>query len=249
MNDAQTTAPVLAASPARVWGYAATLAWTVLAIFVGQMVAYMLALVWRPAALSTLMANYDGALITVFIVISNLVTFAILMLAISIARSNIAGYLALKWPAHRQLVFGVIWLIILIACSDGALYLGGKPLVTPFQAESYASAAMEGWLPAFLIAAILIAPAGEEVVFRGFLFRGWVRSARGVWPAIVAISLLWAGLHEQYEWVYIAQIFIFGLFFGWVRWRSGSILLTFVLHALLNLEGMIETALHAKFFS
>jgi CAAX protease family protein len=90
-------------------------------------------------------------------------------------------------------------------------------------------------------AAILIAPAGEEAMFRGFLFRGWVRSPRSVWPAIVVISILWAMLHIQYDWTGVLQIFVVGLFLGWMRWRSGSLVLTFLLHALFNLEGTLET--------
>ena len=125
---------------------------------------------------------------------------------------------------------------------------GGRDLVTPFQTQSYASAAAEGWLPALLAAAILIAPAGEEIMFRGFVFRGWARSDRALWPAIVVISLLWAALHIQYDWTGVLQIFIIGLFLGWMRWRSGSTLLTFFLHALFNVEGTLETAVQVWFF-
>jgi hypothetical protein len=68
-----------------------------------------------------------------------------------------------------------------------------------------------------------------------------VRSPRWVWPAIVVISILWAMLHIQYDWAGVLQIFIVGLFLGWMRWRSGSLVLTFLLHALFNLEGTLET--------
>jgi membrane protease YdiL (CAAX protease family) len=90
-------------------------------------------------------------------------------------------------------------------------------------------------------AAILIAPAGEEAIFRGFLFRGWARSPRVLWPAIILISILWAMLHIQYDWAGVLQIFVIGLFLGWMRSRSGSLVLTFLLHALFNLEGTLET--------
>jgi hypothetical protein len=115
--------------------------------------------------------------------------------------------------------------------------------------QSYTTAAAEGWLPALLLGAVIVAPAGEEIVFRGFLFRGWARSDRTMWPAIVVISLLWAALHVQYDWTGILQIFVIGLFLGWMRWRSGSLLLTFLLHALFNLEGTLETVLQIHFFS
>jgi membrane protease YdiL (CAAX protease family) len=55
------------------------------------------------------------------------------------------------------------------------------------------------------------------------------------------ISLLWAVPHLQYDWTGILLIFVVGLFLGWMRWRSGSTLLTFLLHALFNVESTLET--------
>ena len=46
----------------------------------------------------------------------------------------------------------------------------------------------------------------------------------------------------------MAEILAAGLYLGWMRWRSGSTLLTFVLHALFNLEGMFETMAQVKHF-
>jgi membrane protease YdiL (CAAX protease family) len=96
---------------------------------------------------------------------------------------------------------------------------------------------------------VIVAPGGEEIMFRGYLFRGFARSERAAWPAIVVISLLWTLPHLQYDWTGMAEIFVAGLFLGWVRWRAGSTLLTFFLHALFNLEGTIETILQVKYFS
>jgi uncharacterized protein len=158
-------------------------------------------------------------------------------------------YLALNWPQTRFVVIGIGWLIVLIAVCDAALYLSGRALVTPFQLQSYTTAAAEGWLLPMLGAAILVAPAGEEIMFRGFLFRGWARPDRPAWPAIVVISLLWALLHIQYDWTGMLQIFFVGLFLGWMRLRSGSVLLTFLLHALFNLEGTLETLAEVHFFA
>ncbi|MGA2943050.1 MAG: CPBP family intramembrane glutamic endopeptidase, partial [Xanthobacteraceae bacterium] len=68
-------------------------------------------------------------------------------------------------------------------------------------------------------------------------------------PAIIISSILWAALHIQYDWAGMLQIVIIGLFLGWVRLTSGSVLLTFLLHALFNLEGTLETVLLIKFSS
>jgi uncharacterized protein len=46
----------------------------------------------------------------------------------------------------------------------------------------------------------------------------------------------------------MSEIFVAGMFLGWVRYKSGSTLLTIVLHGLFNLEGMIETMVQLKHF-
>jgi membrane protease YdiL (CAAX protease family) len=232
------------------WGYWATTAWAAVAFLIGQFAALATIVLWRYGKLyAVLDTPYDGVLVTLFILISNPITVAILWLAARLAGADPVGYLGLHWPQARDVSRGVVLLIGLIALSDALLFLSGRALVTPFQLQSYTTAAAEGWLPAMLVAAIVVAPAGEEIMFRGFLFRGYVKSERAAWPAIVVISLLWAALHIQYDWTGILQIFVIGLFLGWMRWRSGSTLLTLLLHTLFNLEGTLETVLQIRFFS
>ncbi|MGA3310156.1 MAG: type II CAAX endopeptidase family protein [Xanthobacteraceae bacterium] len=234
----------------RIWGYWATLGWAFLAFLVGQFAALAVLLWLQVGDLSSLLATpFDGVLVTLFILVANPITIAVIALAVWLARARQAEYLALKLPRTRDLTMGIVWLIGLVAVADALLYFSGRALVSPFQLQSYTTAAAQGWLPALLAGAIIVAPAGEEIMFRGFLYRGWARSDRSAWPAIVAISILWAALHVQYDWTGILQIFIIGLFLGWMRWRSGSTLLTFLLHALFNLEGMVETVLQIRFFS
>jgi CAAX protease family protein len=226
----------------KVWGYWTTLGWSIVGFLLGQFVAFGV-LLWlhRGDWDSVLQTPFDGVVVTIFIALSNPVTIGVLAIAVRIAHSDLSDYFALKWPVAHDLTFGIAGLVMLIAASDGLLYLSGRDLVTAFQTQSYTTAAAAGWLPAMFAAAILIAPAGEEAMFRGFLFRGWARSPRSAWPAIIVISILWAMLHIQYDWAGVLQIFVAGLFLGWMRWRSGSLVLTFLLHALFNLEGTLET--------
>ncbi len=151
-------------------------------------------------------------------------------------------------PRRRDLIIGVVGIAVIIAGTDACLYFSGRAIVSQFQVEAYITADPEGWLPLLWLATVIVAPAGEEILFRGFLFRGFARSERTVLPAIVFISALWALPHVQYDWTGLLEIFVAGLFLGWVRWRSGSILLTFLLHGLFNLEGMIETVIQVKYF-
>jgi membrane protease YdiL (CAAX protease family) len=234
----------------RIWGYWATFGWALLAFIVGQFGALGLVLWLRADDLGALLANpYDGVTVTLFLLIANPIMVGVIALAVGCARAGFADYLALVWPSRRELVVGLVSLVGVIALGDALLLLSGRDLVAPFQTQSYATAAAEGWLVPMAAAAIVLAPAGEEILFRGFLFRGWARSPRSIWPAIVVISIAWAALHIQYDWVGILQIFIVGLFLGWIRWRSSSTLLTFLLHALFNLEATVETVLRVKFFS
>jgi uncharacterized protein len=229
----------------KIWGYWATLGWAFLAFLVGQVVG-LLATMWLlHIDLSALAAmQYDGTLVALTVAISDPVTIAVLVIAIWIARAPPAAYLALTWPTPRYVGIGLIGLAGLIIVSDALLYFGGYSLVTPFQEQSYTSAAAQGSLAALWVATIVVAPAAEEAMYRGFLFRGWARSDRMAWPAIIVISVLWAAPHLQYDWTGILLIFVVGLFLGWMRWRSGSMLLTFLLHALFNLESTLETAAH-----
>jgi CAAX protease family protein len=88
---------------------------------------------------------------------------------------------------------------------------------------------------------VIVAPIGEETLFRGFLFRGWQRSPDNAWAAIVGTAFLWAIVHVQYNPLVVSEILLVGLALGWVRWRTRSTISTILLHSFLNAAGMTET--------
>jgi len=244
MADAINDAP-----QAKPWGYLATIAWAFVAFFVGQVAAFVALLLWQHGDIGAVRQNpFDGASITLQVFVLNPVTVAILVLAVRLKGADIVDYLALIWPRWRDITIGIVGIALIIVATDAFLFLSGRAIVSQFQVESYITAGPEGWLVPLWLATILVAPAGEEVLFRGFLFRGFIRSPRAAWPGIVVISALWALPHVQYDWTGVLEIFIAGLFLGWVRWRGGSVLLTFLLHGLFNLEGMMETVIQVKYF-
>ncbi len=229
--------------------YLATCGWAFLAFLAGQFVAAGVVIWWWRGDVNAMYTTpYDGATVTISVLVLNPVTIGVLLLAIRFAGANAIEYLALVWPRARDLIVGIVGIVIIIAATDAILYLTGRAIVSPFQVISYSTAVQEGWLVPYIFATVIMAPAGEEAMFRGYLFRGFARSDQAAWPAIVVISLLWTLPHLQYDLTGMAEIFVAGLFLGWVRWRSGSTLLTFVLHALFNLEGTIETILQVKYF-
>ena len=53
-------------------------------------------------------------------------------------------------------------------------------------------------------------------------------------------------MHVQYDAFTLGQIFLIGLLLGWMRWASGSTLLTIVLHMLANLAACIQAAIKVE---
>ena len=229
------------------WGRFATFALAALALLVGQFAALVALTFWYGRGIGHL-PNFsgDGAAITVIIAVSTPVEVGLLLLFARSASASAAKYLGLIWPRRSEIVFGVAATVALAIAGDGVSWLLGRPFVTSFQVDIYKTASAGGWLLWLWLAIVVATPIGEEIIFRGFLFRGWLKSPRDVWPVIIATSFLWAIIHLQYDWYVIGQIFVFGLLLGWMRWATGSVILTILMHALINTEGMLETVVDVK---
>jgi membrane protease YdiL (CAAX protease family) len=228
------------------WGIFATLALGALALLAGQLSGI--------AALSALYGfdlgqvatvSQDGGAIVLFIFVSAPVQVAVLVLAAAY-KGNVLTYLGYMLPRRSEVVFGIAVLATLIVVGDTVSWLAGRNIVDRFQTDIYQAAKSASMLPLLLVAVTVFIPVTEESLFRGFLFRGWLRSPHQAWPVIVSTAGLFAVIHVQYDWFLIAQVFAFGVLFGWIRWATGSTILTMLLHALVNLEGMIETVLSSN---
>lgn len=223
------------------WGRVSTLLLAVAVMVAAQLIAFMALLsIFGMSLTSHDELNGDGVAVALLILISTPVQIAILMLLAS-RRSNALDYLGLVVPKRSDVIFGVLAIIALIVVADAVSWLFGRDLVTPFQISIYRTADAAGWLPLLWFAVVIGAPAGEEMLFRGFLFRGWLRQPRDTWAVIAITAGLFALMHVQYDWFVMGQVFVFGLLLGFMRWASGSVLLTMLLHAIINFEGMLET--------
>jgi CAAX protease family protein len=223
------------------WGRWATLGLGVLALLAGQLVG-LLALIWwtGQGLLHWVNIADDGVAVTFIVCISTPVEVLLLFVMARRSGASAADYLAFKLPRRRDIVLGIGATLLFIAIADGISVMLSTDVATPFQLNIYQSARHAGWLTLLWLAIVVVTPIGEETLFRGFLFRGWNRSSRDVWFAIVATAFLWATIHVQYNPYVIGQVFVCGLIFGWFRWSSGSTVLTMLLHAVVNCEGMFE---------
>ena len=75
-------------------------------------------------------------------------------------------------------MIGIAALAVLIAIGDTVSWLAGRSIVDRFQTDIYQAAQNANLLPFLLIAITIFIPVTEESLFRGFLFRGWLRSPR-----------------------------------------------------------------------
>jgi len=240
-----------AVEPRPVWGYWATLGWVILALVLSQVVGAVVLILLRPDAISAGMDALvkDG----VVIALSNIPANAVQVIALALASRprgwSATEYLGLTRPATRDVVVALAILVAFLLGYDALTYALGRDIVTPFQLDTYRSAQSAGMLPLLWFALVIAAPIAEEIMFRGYLYRGWVRSERMAIPGILIISALFAAIHVQYDWFGILQVFFIGLLFGLARWKSGSTTLTILMHVFANFWATIETMIKIEWLS
>jgi membrane protease YdiL (CAAX protease family) len=146
-------------------------------------------------------------------------------------------------------MIALLALVVFLPALDAAAWLAGQQVVTDFQKDIYVAARRAGTLLLLWVALVVAAPLWEEIAFRGFIYRGWVRSSRSVIPGIILISAFFAILHLQYNWFGILQVFCVGLLLGWARWRSGSTYLAMLMHAIINFYSTVQTVVVLNWLS
>jgi uncharacterized protein len=233
--------------PAKIWKFWGTSLWGLLvfaAMFAGQaaVVAYFILVRKGPIDLNAAKEVAGGGVTISLSVIMGLpAVLAALWLAIRLSRTPFAEYLALRWTSWRNLAIGVAALVVVVMGWDLLSRATGRDATPGFMMEVLKSAQADGALWLLVIAFCVAAPVTEELFARGFLYRGWSESVLGPVGAILLSSMMWTALHLQYDWFFFGEVFSIGLLFGYLRYRSGSTLLTMVLHGLNNLAATLQT--------
>ena len=230
------------------WGPWATLGWgfplAATAILSQTLGAFGFAMWWRflhpdqPITRADIATN--GPLLAFSLAVSAPIVLGLLALVVRASRVTVIEYLALKWPRWRDFGIGAAALAGVLLATGALAGLTGQE--TPeFVGDTYISAKNAGMVPLLMVSFVCLGPLQEELLFRGFFFRGFI-PAFGAWPTIILTSAVWAFTHVQYQWFFVGEIFALGMVFGWLRWRSGSTILTIVLHAAVNGMALVEAA-------
>lgn len=85
--------------------------------------------------------------------------------------------------------------------------------------------------PSTIIAAVIVAPIGEEIIFRGMITKLLLEEYRPT-KAILISALIFGIIH--FNPAQIPGAFIIGILFGWLYYRTGSIIPGIVLHFINN---------------
>ena len=82
------------------------------------------------------------------------------------------------------------------------------------------------------LAIVIIAPFGEEVVFRGFLQKFLEDHWKDITRAVLVTSLFFAMIHFNPFWT--IQIYILGVVLGFLAWKTKSVIPSIMLHSINN---------------
>jgi membrane protease YdiL (CAAX protease family) len=241
-----TPAAPTPALPLPPWGFVGTILWGVLgfvAWFVAQMIVVIVLLAWHGSADAAELQRLatDALTLAAVTIVASPVWIGIAATAAHWKRWNARDYMALVAPRRRELIFAIGCLVVVLVAFDLFTYALGREVIPRFMIDAYRSAQTPVAVALLFASIVIVAPFCEEVAFRGFLFRGLADSFVGVAGAIVLTAAGWALMHVQYDWFVICQIFLLGVLFGWLRWATGSTLLTITLHTIANFTAFMQT--------
>lgn len=234
-------------SAPRVWKFWGTALWGVFvfaAMFVGQIGSVVWLVAHRGGAVdmaSITLASHDPAAIALSVLAGLPATLAAVWLAIRLKGASFADYLALRWPSWKQLLLGAVGLVVIVVLWEVLSRSMGREATPGFMTDLLKSGRDKGLAVLLVLAFSIAAPVSEEVLARGFLYRGWSASSLRVPGAIILSSLVWTLMHLQYDAYFLAEVFSIGLWFGYMRYRGSSLWLTIMLHALNNLTAVVLT--------
>jgi len=183
----------------------------------------------------------DGLFISIFSCASTIFCLPIILLIIKLKQgASVKEYLGIKLLSKKEFVFWLATTICFVVLADIIFITLGRPIVPEFMSVAYATATHK---PLFWIALVISAPLLEETFFRGFLLQGFKSTFFGPLGAILITSICWTVIHVQYDLFELSLIFIIGLFFGYARLKTDSLLICIALHAFVNFVATMETAI------
>ena len=171
--------------------------------------------------------------------LSSLVGCSVIYFFIKIKKHTLQQYLNLHQPSLKLSILIIIASFILMGFIEYISNLYPNQFYSSFVVESYKNS---NSLMIFYLGVVCLGPLFEELLFRGFLFKGLERSFIGGVGAIWVTSILFVLVHIQYSlYILICIVFPLALLLGYARYKSGSLLLPLLIHVINNLITCLVT--------
>jgi membrane protease YdiL (CAAX protease family) len=213
-------------------------------MFIGQVAPMLAIVIWKAGKIDLAEAVNvagDGRALALTVISGLPAVLAAIWLPVHLSRTPFKEYLALRWTTWQNVVIGIAAMIVVVEGWDLLSKATGHEVTAGFMGDILKSATADGVLWLAVLAFAVVAPLTEELLARGFLYRGWSESFLRVPGAIVLSSLVWTAMHVQYDLFFLGEVFSIGIVLGYIRYRSQSIWLTTLLHGLNNLAALIQT--------
>jgi membrane protease YdiL (CAAX protease family) len=143
------------------------------------------------------------------------------------------NFLAIK-PINKVILIKILVMGSLYYCLM-SIFMQLLNIDTPqymLDAKSQVTSTLE--LVMLITAVCIIAPVFEEIVFRGLAFSRLQNSKLGPIGAIIITSIIFTGIHIQYEFVILVFLFPMALLYGLVRYKTENVTYCIALHILCN---------------
>jgi membrane protease YdiL (CAAX protease family) len=137
-----------------------------------------------------------------------------------------------NWPGFTGPAFVASGIILALVVDGLARFL---PIPKSLPMDTFFHDATSAYMMAAF--GITLAPLLEEIFFRGLLFP-LVRRSYGVVVGVLLTALAFAAIHGAqlgYAWAPVLSIFVVGVVFTVVRWRTNSVAASFLMHCGYNL--------------
>jgi len=147
------------------------------------------------------------------------------------------------WETGRALLVMTVGMLALaqsLASATTLLRLGNRGTLGMLRQALEGAAGLELFLVVLSVG--VVAPAAEEVFFRGYM-QSELRRRWPAWVAVVATSVGFAILHVDPTGVHVVLALLLGLYLGFVVELTGSTLPAVVCHVVNNIAFTLQTAL------
>lgn len=227
-------------------GFWATLCWTLFAIISGMLATVAVGAVLGPwltgLTFSQMMLSGRAPIVSALLILASVVMIAVLAIAARRAGWNALTYLALVRPRGRYVLAGILCVVLPLLFAFVHAQFDIRQIVP---AEQFGRARggnilhLQFYL--LVIQAVIAMPIMEEIVFRGFLYRGLSETRIGVVGTVIITSVVWAIIHINKDAAGIFDTAVNGIFWGWLRWYTGSTLATIGVHIVNNAFAVLLT--------